>query len=91
MSRPTKRTATQLAYTAIRIEGGLIPAEELTRLTALAAPEATEQTEAYYDIPKGLKLRDEIARHFKTCGAILGGFAVAPAERGLEKLSLYAF
>ncbi|BAO82453.1 type II restriction enzyme, methylase subunits [Serpentinimonas maccroryi] len=65
MSRPTKRTATQLAYTAIRIEGGLIPAEELTRLTALAAPEATEQTEAYYDIPKGLKLRDEIARHFK--------------------------
>lgn len=65
MSRPTQRSATQLAYTAIRIEGGLIPAEELTRLTALAAPDATEQTEAHYDIPKGLKLRDEIARHFK--------------------------
>lgn len=64
MLRLTQRTATQLAYTAIRIEGGLIPAEELNRLTDLAAPEATEQTEAHYDIPKGLKLRDEIARHF---------------------------
>ncbi len=65
MSRPTKRNAAQLAYTAIRIEGGLIPAEELTRLTTLAAPESTEQTEAHYGIPRGLKLRDEIARNFK--------------------------
>lgn len=60
-----KKNIQQLAYTAIRIEGGLIPAEELTRLTTLAAPEATEQTEARYGIPKGLKLRDEIARNFK--------------------------
>lgn len=65
MSRPTKRNASQLAYTAIRIEGGLIPAEELSRLTTLAAPEATEQTETHYAIPRGLKLRDEIARSFK--------------------------
>lgn len=55
----------QLAYTAIRIEGGLIPAEELTRLTTLQAPDKTQQTEALYQIPKGLKLRDEIARNFK--------------------------
>ena len=55
----------QLAYTAIRIEGGLIPAEELSRLTTLAQPEATEQTEASYSTPRGLKLRDEIARYFK--------------------------
>jgi hypothetical protein len=60
-----KKHIQQLAYTAIRIEGGLIPAEELTRLTTLAVPEATEQTEVHYDIPRGLKLRDEIARHFK--------------------------
>ena len=51
----------QLAYQAIRIEGGLIPADELTRLTTLQAPDKTEQTEAHYRIPKGLKLRDEIA------------------------------
>ncbi len=60
-----KRTTHQLAYRAIRIEGGLIPAEELTRLTVLADPKATEQTESHYQLPKGLKLRDEIARDFK--------------------------
>lgn len=60
-----RKNTQQLAYTAIRIEGGLIPAEELSRLTTLATPEATEQTEAHYDIPRGLKLRDEIARSFK--------------------------
>ncbi|MBP8140902.1 MAG: hypothetical protein KAY02_03005, partial [Acidovorax sp.] len=54
-SRPSPRASTrkahQLAYTAIRIEGGLLPADELTRLTTLAAPEQTEQTEAHYQIP----------------------------------------
>lgn len=60
-----KRPTHQLAYRAIRIEGGLIPAEELTRLTLLADPKGTEQTESQYRIAKGLKLRDEIARDFK--------------------------
>lgn len=59
------RTTHQLAYRAIRIEGGLIPADELTRLTLLADPKASEQTEAQYRIARGLKLRDEIARDFK--------------------------
>jgi hypothetical protein len=59
------RLTHQLAYRAIRIEGGLIPADELTRLTLLAEPKATEQTESHYRIAKGLKLRDEIARDFK--------------------------
>ncbi|MCS6810076.1 MAG: N-6 DNA methylase [Tepidimonas sp.] len=53
-----------LTYTAVRLEGGLLPAEELQRLTHLADPGATEQTEAHYDLPKGLKLRDEIRRDF---------------------------
>jgi hypothetical protein len=60
-----KKLLHQLAYRAIRIEGGLIPAEELTRLTLLADPKASEQTEGHYRISKGLKLRDEIARDFK--------------------------
>ncbi|WP_154048396.1 Eco57I restriction-modification methylase domain-containing protein [Thiomonas intermedia] len=60
-----KRPIHQLAYRAIRVEGGLIPAEELTRLTLLADPKASEQTEPQYRINKGLKLRDEIARDFK--------------------------
>jgi len=63
--RNSTRQAHQLTYRAIRIEGGLIPADELTRLTLLADPKATEQTENHYRIAKGLKLRDEIARDFK--------------------------
>lgn len=63
--RNSTRQAHQLAYRAIRIEGGLIPADELTRLTLLADPKATEQTESHYRIARGLKLRDEIARDFK--------------------------
>ncbi len=63
--RNSTRQAQQLAYRAIRIEGGLIPADELTRLTLLADPKATEQTESHYRIARGLKLRDEIARDFK--------------------------
>ncbi|MCW5631810.1 MAG: N-6 DNA methylase [Rubrivivax sp.] len=63
--RAAARLTHQLAYRAIRIEGGLIPAEELNRLTLLAEPKATEQTEAHYRIARGLKLRDEIARDFK--------------------------
>jgi len=61
----TRRISPALSYRAIRIEGGLIPADELTRLTKLADAAATEQTEAHYRVPKGLKLRDEIGRYFK--------------------------
>ncbi len=60
-----KKPLHQVAYRAIRIEGGLLPAEELTRLTLLADPKGSEQTEQQYRIAKGLKLRDEIARDFK--------------------------
>lgn len=70
-----RKSTHQLAYTALRIEGGLIPAEELTRLTTLAAPGATEQTEGHYDIPRGLKLRDEIARYFKIAQNLWQDFA----------------
>lgn len=69
-----RKTTQQLAYTALRIEGGLLPAEELNRLTTLAAPEATEQTDAHYGIPKGLKLRDEIARSFKIAQSLWQDF-----------------
>jgi hypothetical protein len=61
----SRRSANQLAYQSIRIEGGLIPADELARLTSLQTPDKTEQTESNYGIPKGLKLRDEVARSWK--------------------------
>ncbi len=69
-----RKKITTLAYRAIRIEGGLIPADELTRLTTLAEPVSTEQTEAQYRISKGLKLRDEIGRDFKIALSLWNDF-----------------
>lgn len=60
-----RRNTSQIAYQAIRIKGALIPADELARLTALQTPVETEQTDTHYGVPKGLKLRDEIARYWK--------------------------
>ncbi|HCZ14949.1 MAG TPA: restriction endonuclease [Candidatus Accumulibacter sp.] len=60
-----RRNPTHLSYQAIRIEGGLIPADELSRLTLLSDPDRTEQSESHYHIPKGLKLRDEVGRYWK--------------------------
>lgn len=57
-----KRTNTELAFSAIRIEGGLLAADFLGRVARF---EVTGQAEADYDIPKGLKLRDEIGRYWK--------------------------
>lgn len=79
-----RKHSQQLAYTAIRIEGGLIPAEELTRLTTLTTPEQTEQTEAHYNIPKGLKLRDEIARNFKIAQNLWKDFQALRLRQDLE-------
>jgi hypothetical protein len=69
-----RKKITTLAYRAIRIEGGLIPADELARLTTQAEPASTEQTEAQYRISKGLKLRDEIGRDFKIALSLWNDF-----------------
>lgn len=71
-----RKKITTLAYSAIRIEGGLIPADELTRLTTLSDSTSTEQTEAQYRISKGLKLRDEIGRDFKIALSLWKDFQV---------------
>ncbi|AUT70040.1 Eco57I restriction-modification methylase domain-containing protein [Paraburkholderia hospita] len=70
-----RKKVTTLAYSAIRIEGGLIPADELTRLTTLTDPALTEQAETQYRIPKGLKLRDEIGRDFKIALSLWADFS----------------
>ncbi|WP_440965184.1 Eco57I restriction-modification methylase domain-containing protein [Massilia sp. GER05] len=72
----TRKKITTLVYRAIRIVGGFIPADELARLTTLAEPTSTEQTEAQYRISKGLKLRDEIARDFKIAQSLWKDFQV---------------
>lgn len=57
-----RRSNHELAFTALTIEGGLLAPDFLNKVAHLEAP---EQTEADYDIPRGLKLRDEIGRHWK--------------------------
>ncbi|MCH1879090.1 N-6 DNA methylase [Alcaligenes ammonioxydans] len=79
-----KKPLHQLAYRAIRIEGGLLPAEELTRLTLLAAPKGSEQTEHQYRIAKGLKLRDEIARDFKIALTLWQDFQVLRQRQDVQ-------
>ena len=78
------RNTPQLIYQAIRIEGGMIPAAELARLTTLQTPEATEQTASHYRIPKGLKLRDEIARFWKIGQSLWSDFQALRLRTGTD-------
>ena len=54
-----RRNNQELAFPALSIEGGLLAPDFLNKVAHL---EAAAQTEADYDVPRGLKLRDEIGR-----------------------------
>lgn len=60
-----KRTTEQV-FAALRIEGGILPAEFLQRVSALNAP---SQREADYGISKGLNIKDEIGRYWRIASA----------------------
>jgi hypothetical protein len=62
MPRTRTRNAPALSFEALTVEGALISPPMLARI---AARQAGEQTEADYGVPKGLTLRDEIARYFR--------------------------
>lgn len=62
-------------FDAITLEGGLISS---TMLARIAAREAGVQTEADYGVPKGLTLRDEIARYFRIGDALFKDLFVSP-------------
>lgn len=62
MARTRTRSAPPLIFEALVVEGVLISPAMLTRI---AAHQAGGQTEADYGVPKGLTLRDEIARYFR--------------------------
>lgn len=61
-SSGTGRRATPLAFETLTIEGGLLSPDWLARV---ARVEATSQGDADYGIPRGLALRDEIARYWR--------------------------
>ena len=57
-----RRSNTELAFAALSIEGALLAPDFLNKVAYL---NVAEQSEADYDIPRGLKLRDEIGRYWK--------------------------
>ncbi|MDP9049697.1 MAG: N-6 DNA methylase [Acidobacteriota bacterium] len=56
------RKSVSALFDAVTLEGGLISPAMLARI---AARNAGEQSEADYGVPKGLTLRDEIARYYR--------------------------
>jgi hypothetical protein len=62
MARLRKDRTSGVPFDAITVEGALISPAMLARV---AQHQAGAQTEADYGIPKGLTLRDEIARYFR--------------------------
>lgn len=90
--RRTKLGEAQLAFDALSIEGGLLGAEWLAKVAQL---QAGAQTAADYRVPKGLNIRDEIARSWRIAQACFqeleagrraGGDATTLAERFVEAL-----
>jgi hypothetical protein len=72
MARASRGSA--LAFDAITVEGALIAPAMLGRI---ARHEADEQSGASYSVPKGLTLRDEIARYFRIGQALHAEFAAS--------------
>lgn len=70
----SRRNATALEFDAIAIEGGLLPAEWLGKVAVL---EASHQSGPDYGTPKGLSLRDELARFWRVAEAHWSEFATA--------------
>ena len=95
--RGSRTAEVQLAFDALSIEGGLLGAEWLGRV---AQRRADSQEPADYRIPKGLDVRDEIARSWRigqacfrelAAGRAAGGDARTLAERFVEPLLRDAF
>jgi hypothetical protein len=62
MARALRKPHAVLAFDAITVEGALIAPAMLARI---AEQKAAAQSDSDYNIPKGLTLRDEIARYFR--------------------------
>ncbi len=78
------RSNKTLHYDAIRIEGGILPAEFLEQIGALTAP---NQQEGDYQIPKGLKLRDEIGRFWRISIGLWEGWQSSQPENSDTAIS----
>jgi hypothetical protein len=69
------RRSASVVFDTITLEGGLLSSAMLARIAARAA---SHQSDSDYGIPKGLTLRDEIARYFRIGAALFKDFAASP-------------
>lgn len=79
-----RRNNHELAFAALSIEGALLAPDFLNKVAHL---DAAEQSEADYDIPRGLKLRDEIGRYWKIAQNLWQDFSV---RRGRSDVDSHA-
>lgn len=77
--RKQSRRSSRLEFASIEVVGGLLPTDTISQI---AAGEASEQSDENYGIPKGLKLRDEIARYYQIAHAHWERFAATKADKG---------
>ena len=66
------RTRKDHGFTALRIEGGILPPEFLQAIAALEAP---EQTGAAYGLSKSLALKEELARYWRIANDLYTSYA----------------
>ena len=79
------RSTHELAFAALTIEGGLLAPDFLNKVAHL---DATEQAETDYDIPRGLKLRDEIGRYWKIAQSLWQDFETRRKRADLDSHAL---
>ena len=75
------RTRRNHGFTAIRIEGGLLPPEFLQAIAGLEAP---RQRGIDYGLSKSLALKEEIARYWRIAGDLYARYAERRARHGLR-------
>ena len=75
------RTRRNHGFTAIRIEGGLLPPEFLQAIAGLEAP---RQGGADYALSKSLALKEEIARYWRIAGDLYARYAERRARYDLR-------
>ncbi|MBN3815247.1 N-6 DNA methylase [Paraburkholderia sp. Se-20369] len=82
-----RRLTHELAFPALTIEGGLLAPDFLNKIARLEAP---EQTESDYDVPRGLKLRDEIGRYWKIAQNLWQDFQVMRKRTDVDAFAVTA-
>ena len=69
-----KRSKALVHFTALQIEGGILSPAVLSKIAQFGAG---MQSEADYQIPKGLTLRDEIGRYWRMASAQWGAYKLS--------------